>query len=58
MEIRVVEGQLQILGHLMQVSSKFIKSLRGRGENDAIETEAEPRFLLHHSHHDPKGFLN
>ena len=40
--------------HLMRVSSKF-KHPRVRGENDATETEAEPRFLLCHSCPDFKG---
>ena len=36
-----------IVRRLMGVSS--YKCLRGRGENDAIETKVEPRFL-NHSH--------
>ena len=30
---------------------------RGRGENDAIVTEAELRSLLHHLHPDHEGFV-
>ena len=41
----------------MRVSSR-LKSPRGRGENDAIETEAEPRFLLRHSRPEPKYSSN
>ena len=41
----------------MRVSSR-LKSPRGRGENDTIETEAEPRFLLRLSRPEPKDFSN
>ena len=40
----------------MRVSSRP-NSPRGRGENDAIVTGAEPRFLLRHSRSRPRGLF-
>ena len=40
----------------MRVSSRP-NSPRGRGENDTIVTEAEPRFLLRHSRSRPQGLF-
>ena len=39
-------------------SLRGLKTLVGRGENDTIVTEAEPRSLFRHSHPDPRGFSN
>ena len=37
-------------------SLRGFRNLNGRGENDAIVIEAEPRSILHHSRPDRKGF--
>ena len=53
-EIIFRSGYLVIIRHLIPASSRY-KCLSRRWQNDAIETEAKLRFLLHHSNTSYEG---